>query len=239
MVMIRLAIVEDDEQVAETIEGYVARYADENGRHIEISRCRDGDQITENYRPEYDIILMDIQMSFMDGMTAARRIREKDQEVIIIFVTNMAKYALQGYTVNAFDFIVKPVQFFSFSRRLDRAVNRLAKKTKDTIMVRTVDGVHKLDVEDIFYVESLGHRLIFHTRAGCLNVKYVSMQNTEEKLISLHFFRSNKGYLVNLEYVEGVVDNCALVHGERLIISRGKRNAFMEALTEYVGETIK
>jgi DNA-binding LytR/AlgR family response regulator len=239
MVMIRLAIVEDDEYVAGTIKNYAIRYADENGRHIEISLYRDGDQIADNYKPNYDIILMDIQMSFMDGMTAAQLIREKDQEVIIIFITNLAKYALQGYTVDAFDFIVKPVQFFSFSRRLDRAVNRIAKKAKDSIIVHAGDGVHKLDVEDIFYIESLGHRLIFHTRTGSLDIKYVTMQDTEEKLAPLNFFRSNKGYLVNLEYVEGVVDGCAIVHGDRLIISRGKRNAFMEALTEYVGEEIR
>jgi DNA-binding LytR/AlgR family response regulator len=218
MVMIRLAIVEDDEHVADTIKNYVMRYADDNGRHIEISLYRDGDQIADNYKPNYDIILMDIQMSFMDGMTAAQLIREKDQEVIIIFITNLAKYALQGYTVDAFDFIVKPVQFFSFSRRLDRAVNKMAKKAKDSIIVHASDGVHKLDVEDIFYIESLGHRLIFHTRAGSLDIKYVTMQDTEKKLAPLNFFRSNKGYLVNLEYVEGVVDGCAIVHGDRLII---------------------
>jgi DNA-binding LytR/AlgR family response regulator len=239
MVMIRLAIVEDDEYVAGVIKNYAVRYADENGRHIEINLYRDGDQIVDNYKPNYDIILMDIQMSFMDGMTAAERIREKDREVIIIFITNMAKYALRGYAVNAFDYIVKPLQYFSFSQRLDRAVNKIPKKEKNSIIVHAGDGLHRLDVEDIFYIESLGHRLIFHTRVGSLEIKHVTMQNTEEKLTPLNFFRSNKGYLVNLEYVEGVVDGCAIVHGDRLIISRGKRNAFMGALTEYVGEEIK
>jgi DNA-binding LytR/AlgR family response regulator len=237
--MIRLAIVEDDTYVAETIKRYVTHYADENGHHIEITLYGDGDQIAENYQPNYDIILMDIQMAFMDGMTAAKIIREKDQAVVIIFITNMAEYAIRGYAVNAFDFMVKPIQYFSFSQKLDRAINRMVKKEKNNIIVHADDGTHKLDVEDIFYVESQGHRLIFHVHTGSLNVKYVTMQNTEEKLAGLNFFRCNKGYLVNLEHVEAVADGFAIVHGERLIISRGKRNAFMEALTEYVGEKIK
>jgi DNA-binding LytR/AlgR family response regulator len=237
--MIRLAIVEDDEYVAATIKSCVTRYAEENGRSVDSVIYRDGDQIAYDYKPDYDIILMDIQMPFMDGMTAAEHIRERDPEVIIIFITNMAQYAIQGYEVNAFDFMVKPVQYLSLARKLDRAVSKIARKEKNSIVVHAGDGVHKLDVADIFYVESQGHRLIFHTCAGSLNIKYATMQSTEEKLAGLRFFRCNKGYLVNLEYVEAVVDGCVIVHGDRLIISRGKRNAFMEALTEYVGEEIK
>jgi DNA-binding LytR/AlgR family response regulator len=237
--MIRLAIVEDDEYVAGTIKSYATRYAEENGRSFDITLYRDGDQIVHDYKPSYDIILMDIQMAFMDGMTAAEHIREKDLDVIIMFITNMGEYAIRGYGVNAFDFMVKPVSYLSLARKLDRAVGKIARKEKNSIIVHAGDGVHKLDVEDIFYVESQGHRLIFHTQAGSLNIKYITMQNTEEKLAGLPFFRCNKGYLVNLEYVEAVVDGCAVVHGDRLIISRGKRNAFMEALTEFVGGEIK
>ena len=237
--MIRVAIVEDDEYAAKTINDYVTRYAQENGRRAVVTLFRDGDQIAHNYRPDYDLILMDIQMAFMDGMTAAKHIREKDPEVIIIFVTNMAEYAIQGYGVNAFDFMVKPGAYLSMARKLDRALGKIARKEKKHIVVRSSGGLHKMETEDIFYVESLGHRLIFHTHSGNVETNYVTMQTAEAKLAGLNFFRCNKGYLVNLEYVEAVVDGCAIVHGDRLIISRRKRNAFMEALTEFVGEELK
>ena len=67
------------------------------------------DGVYENYRGGFDIILMDIQMRFMDGMTTAEKIRQMDQKVIIMFITNMIQYAVRGYEVDAMDYVVKPV----------------------------------------------------------------------------------------------------------------------------------
>ena len=85
-----------------------------------ISVFTDGDEITEGYRPNYDIILMDIEMCFMNGMTAAQEIRKLDPEVVIIFITNMVQYAIQGYAVGALDYILKPVNYEEFGSCIDR-----------------------------------------------------------------------------------------------------------------------
>lgn len=126
----RVAIVEDDQLCAERIRKYLQTYADESGQNFEITLFSDGDEIVENYRAEYEIILMDIEMQYMDGMTTARKIRGQDQEVVIIFITNMAQYAIQGYEVDAFDYILKPVSYFAFSQRLGRAISRMKKREK-------------------------------------------------------------------------------------------------------------
>lgn len=97
--MIRIAIVEDETAYAQTLRAYLDRYATESGRQFAVTVYTDGEDIVDNYRAEFDIILMDIEMQSMDGMTAAKRIRQSDGEVVIMFITNMAQYAIQGLSL--------------------------------------------------------------------------------------------------------------------------------------------
>ena len=235
--MIRLAIVEDEENYRRELLAFIRQYGKERTLDFDVTEYTDGDEITERYDASFDIILMDIQMRFMDGMRAAEEIRQKDADVIIMFITNMTDYAIRGYQVDALDYILKPVTYFSFASRLDRAVARLQKKddkSSVTISLRT-GGVQKVDAADIYYIESDAHVLIFHTAKGDFET-YGRMKDCEEKLVPLHFFRSNKGYLVNLRHVDGVRDGCSIVQGHSLIISRARKKEFMEALTAYMGD---
>lgn len=236
--MIRIAVVEDEPDYAEQLRGFLGTYEQERGESILVSLFSDGDEIAVNYRPEYDIILLDVQMKFMDGMTAAEIIREHDSEVVIIFITNMAQYAIKGYAVDALDYVLKPVSYFALSQRLDRAIARLRKRAKKYITVAVRGGAQKLEVSQIHWVESQGHNLIFHTEAGDY-VAVGTMKDVEERLEGLYFYRCNKGYLLNLEHVDGVRDGCALVNGEPLLISRSRKNDFLQALTNYMGEVMK
>lgn len=104
------------------------QYEKENGEAFDITIYSDGDQIVNKYRSQYDIILMDVEMKFMDGMSAAEEIRKVDTEVVIIFITNMAQYAIRGYAVDALDYVLKPVSYFAFSQRLSRAIGRMKKE---------------------------------------------------------------------------------------------------------------
>ena len=236
--MISIAIVEDEDPCAKQMEEYLARFAAESGEEFETVRFCDGDEILENYRAQYDIILMDVQMKFMDGMTAAEEIRKVDPEVVIIFITNMAQYAIRGYAVDALDYVLKPVSYFAFSQRLERAIGRMKRRARRYMTIAIRGGARKLDISRILYVESQGHNLVFvtdgeeHTTTG-------TIREVEEKLESFGFFRCNKGCLVNLEHVDGVRDGCAIVSGRALPISRGRKNEFLAALTDYVGEVVK
>lgn len=236
--MISVAIVEDEASYARQLEEYLERYAAESGEALEVCRFSDGDEIVEGYRAQYDLILLDVQMKFMDGMTAAEEIRRLDPEVVIIFITNMAQYAIRGYAVDALDYVLKPVSYFAFSQRLDRAIARMKKRACRYMTVAIKGGAQKLDIGRIWYIESQGHSLIFHTGEG-EHVVAGTMKEMEEKLAGQGFFRCNKGYLVNLEQVEAVRGGCALVHGQPLLISRARRNDFLEALANFVGEAVK
>lgn len=120
--MIKIAIVEDEQLYAKQLHEYLRKYEKENGEAIEVTIYSDGDQIVEKYQSQYDIILMDIEMKFMDGMSAAEEIRKIDTEVVIIFITNMTQYAIRGYAVDALDYVLKPVSYFALSQRLNRAI---------------------------------------------------------------------------------------------------------------------
>lgn len=236
--MVRIAIVEDEEKYKKQFQEYLRQYEKESGEAIMITTFSDGDEIAGGYKSVYDIILMDVQMQFMDGMSAAEEIRKSDPEVVIIFITNMSQYAIRGYAVDALDYILKPVEYFAFSQRLDRAINRMKKRITKYITIRVKGGVQKLKVSDIYYVESQGHNLVYYAN----NEEYVStgtMKEVETVLEPLHFCRANKGVLINLEHVEGIREGCAIVEGISIPLSRSRKNVFMDTLTNYVSEVMK
>lgn len=236
--MIKIAIVEDEHSYAMQLQEYLHMYEKENGEVFEISLFSDGDEIVHKYKPVYDIILMDVEMKFMDGMSAAEEIRKTDTEVVIIFITNMAQYAIRGYAVDALDYVLKPVSYFAFSQRLNRAIGRMKKRTGKTLSIAIKGGTIRLDVSNITYVESQGHTLIFHT----VEADYESsgtMKELEKELHEHDFYRGNKGYLINLAHVDSIKDGCALVRGEMLLLSRSRKKEFMETLTRYWGEVMK
>lgn len=236
--MIKIAIVEDESMYANQLKDYLEQYEKENGEAFEITMYGDGDEIVHKYKAQFDIILMDVEMKFMDGMSAAEEIRRMDTEVVIIFITNMAQYAIRGYAVDALDYVLKPVSYFAFSQRLSRAIGRMKKREQKIISVNIKGGTVRLDVANIYYIESQGHNLIFHTSSGDYE-STGTMKEVEDKLGVMNFFRGNKGYLINLAHVEGVQDGCAMVKGARLILSRSRKKEFMEALTRYWGEVVK
>ena len=147
--MIRIAIAEDDPQCFAQLERYIGEYGRETGRAFQVTRYDNGEDLVERYKPEFDLILMDVEMPFMDGMTAAGYVREKDPEVVIVFVTNLAQYAIQGYSVNALDYILKPLNYFSFSQRLTRCLRYVKKREEAYVTVSVKGGALKLEVGDI------------------------------------------------------------------------------------------
>lgn len=236
--MIRVAIVEDEKNYQEQLKEFLQTFEQDKGEHFEIEIFSDGDEFIRDYNAQFDIILMDIQMPLMDGMSAAEEIRKIDSEVVIIFITNMAQYAIRGYAVDALDYVLKPISYFSFSQRLNRAIERMKKRESNFITINLKGGVRRLDISDIYYVESQRHKLVFYAKEGKL-ISIGTMKELENELANFPFFRGHKGYLINLEHVDGVNDSCAIVNGEEIPVSRNRRKDFMESLASYWGDVIK
>lgn len=230
----RIAIVEDDLQERERIFTLTRKYFDDQGKACHIQTFADGDELLEDYRPCWDLILLDIKMARLDGMTMAEMLRKIDRDVLLVFVTNMAHYAIKGYGVHALDFLLKPVNARMLEQVLAQAEHLLAERTKKYISLPTQKGMIRLNVADIDYVEVESHVLSVVTTQGVINLRG-TISSVEKQLSDFGFFRCNNCYLVNLAHVTRAEPGMAVVGGHELTVSRPRQKKFMEALTRYIG----
>ncbi|WP_206188187.1 LytTR family DNA-binding domain-containing protein [Sanguibacter sp. HDW7] len=234
--MIRIGIVEDDDASASLLAGHLRRYEDEHDESFAVTRFVDGAAVVEGYRPDFDILLLDIEMPRLDGFSAAEQIRAADPDVVIIFITNMTQYALKGYEVDALSYVVKPVPYFAFAQEIKRSIARLRRRSVDYLMLQIDGGIVRVPTTDIVFLESAKHRTLVHTVDGIHSV-VAPLKSLEAQLDPRHFFRSNSGYVVNLRHVLGVSGNSSLhVGGHDLLVSRARKKDFLAALTDYLGE---
>ena len=162
------------------------------------------------YRPGFDIIFLDIEMPTLGGMPTAERIRRQDPDVVLVFVTNMAQYAIRGYEVDALDFVLKPVSYYQFSTKLERALQRIQRRRGGQVALQVSGGVQLLDTDDILYLETRDRLLHYHTATDTWSVRG-SLLKAEKDLAAYHFARCNQCYLVNLRHVRGVQDDLVQV----------------------------
>lgn len=232
--MYYIAIVEDEQEYAEQLQTFLEQYGDEHNLRFKVTVFGDGAEILEEYQPIYDLILLDIEMPQVNGMDAAERIRNQDQDVVMMFITNIASYAIRGYEVGALDYVMKPITYYGFAMRLGRALKRVKQREQKEILLPLADGVKKLQIQQIYYVEVQNRILHFHTDEGEYLIRG-TMQKVEEELAGYSFARCNHWYIVNLRHVTEVRKNIVVVAGHELEISRRNRTPFLKALTEYVG----
>lgn len=232
--MYHIAIVEDEKEFSEQLKQYLKQYGKENEMEFQVSVFYDGSEILEGYEPKYDVILLDIEMPMVNGMDAAEQIRERDEDVVLMFITNMAAYAIRGYSVGALDFVMKPVNYYTFSMKMTRALKRVTKKALKPIVLNLPDGIKKIDAKEIYFVEIQNRMLHYHTRDGEIVLRG-TLQSAEAMLADYPFAKCNHWYIVNLMHVSEVKKNIVVVGGHELEISRRNKNAFLQALTEYIG----
>ena len=233
--MIRVALVEDEESSQRTLTEYLERFSQEINEKIHVSIFPDGAEIVEDYRGNYDIILMDILMRYMDGMEAASEIRKVDKEVVILFITSTPQYVMKGYTVDALDYVLKPVSYGAFCTKLSRAVQRVQRRRGGQVVLQLAGGgMQVLSTGDIYYLETHDRLLWYHTTKGEFSVR-ASLASAEKQLAQYHFSRCNQCYLVNLKYVKAVENDFVHVNTDHLEISRRQRAAFLTAVASYIG----
>lgn len=231
--MINVCIVEDESIQADLLKGYLNKFEDSCQESFNISCLNDGIDLVDDYRGQYDIILLDIQMKHMDGMAAAEKIRTVDSDVIIIFITSTVSYAVQGYAVDALGYVLKPVPYTAFAKLMEKALNRVKAKQKHVYIKVSVDDRQlKLDCSTILFMESQRNNVIIHSTDG----DYVTagpLKRLEEVLQDQGFSKCHNAYIVNLSFVEGVQkEEVLLTNGTHLPVSRARKKEFMAALTQ-------
>lgn len=232
--MINIAIVEDDKEQAAELEAALRQYSGEFKTPLQISVFYNAVVFLEKYTAEYDIIYMDIMMPMLNGMDASRMLREKDDQVMLIFVTSMQQFAIQGYEVGASDFIVKPVNYPEFKLKFTRVLGRLPQKENEDILVKTETGFVRLPPAQIAYVEVRGHHCVYHTALGEYR-QYQTMKSVEAQLERHGFVKCNNFLLVNLAHVRKIEGMSVFVDSEELQMSHPRRKEFSQRFAEFSG----
>lgn len=218
--MLKIAVVEDQQEVRDELCRFIRQYAAENSLQVEVLPVEDGAVIAEHYEPGYDIIFMDVEMPGLDGFGAAEKIRAVDADAVLVFVTNMAQYAIKGYEVDALDYVLKPVNYYQFCTKLSRAVQRVQRRRGGQVVLQLAGGgMQVLSTGDIYYLETHDRLLWYHTTKGEFSVR-ASLASAEKQLAQYHFSRCNQCYLVNLRHVTGVQNDFVQIGQEQLEITR-------------------
>lgn len=234
--MINIAIVEDEKKYADNLYGYIKQFEETTSCNFQITTFQDGLDIITDYKAVYDIIFLDIQMKHMNGIRAAEEIRKFDEDVIIIFVTSSVQFAIQGYTVNALGYVLKPVSYLAFSQILSKSLRILSKKQeKSYLHIEVTEGLMRLDISQIYYMESQRHYIIIHSETGDYQTKG-PLKQLEEAISSKGFIKCHNSYLINLNHVTEVKPNYVIMtNASKIPISRTRKKLFMDALADYIG----
>ncbi len=229
-----VAVVEDEKRERELIKKYLASFGEERGVVFNVYEFEDGLSFLSDYKSIYDVVFMDIEMPHLSGMEAAKRLRKLDDKVALVFITNMAQYAVGGYEVDAMSFIVKPVTYSNFAMKLSRVMDKVNTDKKPFVLIKGKNNFKRVGVDEIRYVEVANHSLVWHTKSG-KEQSTGSLKGVKEELGNSFAF-CNQCYLVNLRFCEEVSGYTVTVDGEVLQISRPKRASFIKALNIFLNE---
>ncbi|MBC8630131.1 response regulator transcription factor [[Eubacterium] tenue] len=217
--MLKIAVCEDEKKQRELIKDYLTKILNEINISYEINTFNSGEELFNNYPKDIDIFLLDILMDKINGMDTARKIREKDNKAEIIFITSLIEYALEGYEVRAYRYLIKPVKYENLKKNIINCKKEIDIKNK-YIIVKEQGNQIKLDINEITYVEVQKETITIHT----LNEVYKTngtMINIEKDIDCDRFFRCHKSFLVNLEHIKSIKQYTAILeNSEEVPISR-------------------
>lgn len=236
--MLKVAIVDDDINHLEVLKSHIVRYQEENNLEIEITTFSSGLHLIVDYEPIYNIIFLDIGLPHMNGIEVAKSVRTIDPYSIIIFITNMEQYAIKGYEVNAYDYMIKPIDYFLFSIRLRDVIRKIANIESRYITITTKDESRNIKANEILYFDVSDHLITVHTNKNEYQM-LGSLKEMEEELKDCYFIRCNKSFLINLQYVKRVKADRLILQGDRIVkISRNKHKEVRAAFIEYYSNEI-
>ncbi len=231
----KIAVCDDDRAIREEL----SRLIQKQGLEVDIVEYPSGEELI-NARGNFDIYFLDIEMGKVSGMDIARRIREQEEgsrrRSIIVFVTGYREYMEAAFDVNAFHYLIKPIDTEKFSEVFNRAWKEASVslgQAKKYIIVKSSGTQQKLFLKNIYYIESGNKKVIFHTTKGTLEV-YGKMEELENGLGNT-FYRCHRCYLVNMEKISAYsADNIQVTNGDNLLLARKKYSDFIKTYMRYV-----
>lgn len=233
-----IATCDDEIQYCNQVENFMIRLGNSLGIDVKCDKYQNGKDLLKSNYNQYQIIFLDIDMNDENGIHIAERIRETNQKVEIIFFTALIQYAVDGYRVKAYRFLVKPIEYEDFVFQLNELLVHLNNSEKSNLILTKDGQEYTVKIEDIIYVEVMDHSLTYH----CVNYN-ITISGTMRKLehnLKEHFFsRIHNSYIVNMRYITEVRNqNLLLQNGKELPIARSKKETFRQAYLNFWEEEL-
>ena len=231
--MLSIALIEDDPGFLKKLTEFVDRILKEKNVKYVLLSYANPKEFFFAYEKQFDLILTDIDMPEMNGYEAAKKIREMDKDVTLVFVTQLAQFAIKGYEVDAVDYILKPFNFDSFRLKMNRILQHIKVKDSGSLLVSlsSREKVH-IKYSDLLCISSDDHFLEFVTTKKTYDA--FGTLKKYEGLLDDSFFRCHSGFIINLAYVErlskGVI---RLTNGKEIPLARSKRKEFVQTMQRY------
>lgn len=234
--MIKIAFCDDDMEVLHQMNELLDLYRVERNEDITYAAFQSPfellTEIEKGIRP--DILFLDVVMPGQNGMDVAKEIRQYDTNMKIIFLTSSPEFAVESYSVGAYFYQLKPIWEESFFRLMDAVLAECEKKKKNSLILRSKDGITRIDLQQLEYCEVLGRKLLFHLEDGAVLESAGSLDDLAGQLMQYsNFFRPHRSFLVNMEYIQNISSrSIKMVNDAEIPIPHGKcseiKNTYME-----------
>lgn len=237
MLNVRIAVVENELNVAQNDIVLLERYAKENSLSLETAIFQNGYEFLDT-EEEFDAVLMDIDMPGLNGMEVAEKLREKNKTIDIIFTTNLPQFAVDGYKVQALDFVIKPVTFPNLSFAMEKVVEKKRNIVNGSFFLRIGGFAKRINNEEVFYIEMVNHYIVLHeTDMEPLRIRG-SLKMIEDLLNPEIFVKINSGIIINISKVSSFENGLVLMEdGSNLPLSRSHKKEFAVRLAEFYGNS--
>ena len=232
---ISIAVVDDKESFRKKLVVFLQKTNDNEGIKSTVYQYSSGMEFLENNNQVFDLVFMDIDMPLMSGLETAKNFRKTNPKTCLIFITNMMQYAINGYEVDALDFMVKPVVYNNFVSKLKKAYKYISKYKKVLLTIKLNSEIVRIDLNSILYVEVMRNTIFYHTENKVFEERN-TLTSVTKKLQEYNFVLCNSCYLINLQYVDKITTDSVFIGDKELRISRNKKKTFMELLNIYIGD---
>ena len=234
--MITFAVCDDEPMMAQELASHLADYMKEKSiTAYDLSSFSDGRALLEG-AVSFDVIFLDIQMEQPDGMETARLLRQRGDRSLLIFVTVLKECVFDSFQVEAFDYLLKPLDSARFHQTMDRVLRSLEQRAAGDIVIQRRTGCEVVLLSDIVYCEVLGRKVYLHKNDGTVSGYYDKLEDLERR-VDGRFFKCHRSFLVNLDYVCGCQNGQVLLsQGERIPASRLRERELTQALLRHMRE---
>lgn len=236
--MFRIVICEDEISQREKLKEYIHKIFDENKEKVEIIEFESAEELLSSgiILKEVDIFLLDIKMNGLSGMDLAKMIRKEDDRSEIIFVTSLVEYIQDGYTVRAYRYLLKPIEYEEIKKHLLNCISDIKKK-KGNFIIENRDGMRRIPIKEITYIEVRKKELTIHTVDSTYYTQG-SLDKIEQDFEKYNFYRCHKSYLINMEYIDSITKNSVFIGEEEIYVSRHRMNELKTKFTYMLGDIL-